>query len=343
MPETTATVTAAAALQDDLRAVLAGEVGAEAATPLDAVMFDRLVLGRAPATGEGAEDAYRARTEGRTVRDFLMENLPGTDAQHAYPHVPCTSREFMWERGDGLRIWFNLRDLGVGMQIVQGTFDPEVEAVLTHLVQPGALCLDIGANLGLYALVMARAGGRVHAFEAFPYSHALLCRNVAENGLEERITAHHAACSDRGGAGSVCFASDSVNMGEMFVIEEGAAPAGRETVGVPLVRVDDAIPSHETVDVVKLDVEGAELAVLGGMERIIARDRPVIVMELNSFTLRRHRGVEAHQVMDLLYRHGYRAAEAGSMLTRDPVWVGDLPAGCDVFANVVCWSEPAAG
>lgn len=325
-------------LVEDLREILRGE-DPERARRLDALMFDRLVLGKVPDPEALADDP---RVEGATRRDFLLANLPGDEAQRAYPHVPCVARELMWEREDGLRVFFNLCDLAVGMQITQGTFDPEVEAVLTRLVEPGSTCLDIGANLGLYTLVMARAGARVHAFEAFPYNHHLLERNVAENRLEHRVVTHLVGCAAEGGAGRVCVDETSANLGSGFVVDGDArVPDGHVVREIPLARVDDLVDASERVALVKIDVEGAELDVLRGMERILVRDRPVVVLELNSFTLRRNRGVEAADLMGHLFARGYRAAEAASLLTPEPVWVHDLPRGADVFANLVCWCEHA--
>ena len=335
------TVSAAGAALDmlvqDLVEVVEGR-DPDAARPLDALLFDRLVLGRDPRP-ESLE-AYRERTSGRTRREFLLEALPSTEAQNAYPHVPCVFRELMWEREDGLRMFFNLRDLGVGLQICQGTFDPEVEAVLTRLAGPGVRCLDIGANLGFYTVVMGRLGARVDAFEAFPYNHRLLSRNVAENALGELVRTHEVACASAPGIGEVLIEEQSINLGSTFVPAPGTAtPPGHVAQRVELARVDDLIPSDETVDLVKIDVEGAELDVFRGMPRILERDRPIIVMELNSRSLRENRGVEAAELMDHLRAHGYRAAEAASLLAGDPVWVGDLPAGIEMFAYIVCWDE----
>jgi FkbM family methyltransferase len=266
--------------------------------------------------------------------------MPSTEAQHAYPHVPCVARELMWEREDGLRIFFDLRDLGVGHQICQGTFDPEVETVLARLAGPGVTCLDIGANLGFHTLVMARAGADVHAFEALPYNHALLERNVAENRVGHLVRTHQVGCASAPGTGRVLIEQRSINLGSTFVLEgDGEVPDGHLVQPIALARVDDLVPASASVDLVKIDVEGAELDVLRGMPRVLERDRPVIVMEINSTALRDHRGTEARDLMAHLFAHGYRAAEARSLLAGDPLWVVDIPEGLNVFANVVCWDE----
>jgi FkbM family methyltransferase len=301
---------------------------------IDAVFFDRIVL------GEGFPDdlaAHDARVAGRSLLSFLYENLSDTAAQHRYPHLPSVNRELMWERPDGLRIFFNLRDLGVGAQIMQGTFDPEIEQLLAASVTPGAVCLDIGANLGFYSVVMARAGGRVHAFEAFAYNHALLERNVAENGVAERVKAHLVGCGARAGVGRVCGDPRTINLGSMYVLVDPNVelPDGHESAEIPLARVDDLVPETERVDLVKIDVEGAELDVLQGMPRILHRDRPRVVFEINSKSLRENRGVEAQAVVDLFHSHGYVLVEAKSLAVGTAVVVDEIPADLEIFDNLV--------
>ncbi len=308
---------------------------------IDAVFFDRIVL------GEGLPndlDGHDARIEGRDLRAFLYENLGDTAAQHSYPHLPSVNRELMWERPDGLRIFFNLRDLGVGAQIMQGTFDPEIEQLLTASVTPGAVCLDIGANLGFYSVVMARAGGRVHAFEAFAYNHSLLERNVAENGVEDRVRAHLVGCGAHAGVGRVCGDPRTINLGSMYVLVDPDAelPEGHEAAEIPLARVDDLVRDTERVDLVKIDVEGAELDVLQGMPRILGRDRPRVIFEVNSKSLRENRGVGAQAVVSLFHDHEYVLVEAKSLAAGTPAVVAEIPEDLEVFGNLVALPREGA-
>jgi len=327
-----------ARLMQEFEEILDG-VDPERARSLDAIFLDRLLLGRSPDADHA--DEYAARAAARSPLDLLRAEMGATDAQLRYPHVPAVDRELMWQRDDGLRVFFNLRDLAVGLQICQGTFDTEVEALISRLVTPGATAVDLGANLGWYTLLMARAGARVHSFEAFPDNHARLGRNVAENGLGEAITTHLVACSSEPGLGRVCWDPATSNLGSMFVLADPAAPvpAGLASAEVPLARVDDLVPASEYVDLVKIDVEGAEVAALTGMRRILTRDRPVILLELNSFALRDNAGVEPRDLVALLHGHGYRIAEATSMLTGVPALIDEVPVGAQVVANVVCFPE----
>lgn len=321
---------------DEVEEILSG-VEPERARMVDAMFFDRLVLDR-PLRVDG-EHEYGDRVAGRSAMAFFRENLPGGDAQLSYPHVPCVNRELMWQREDGLRIFFNLRDLSVGLQICQGTFDPEIEMILDRIIAPGMTVVDAGANLGYYSLLMARAGARVHAFEAFPYNHGLLVRNVAENGLTDSVVAHLAGVASAPGTGRVCVIPDTVNMGSMFVLTDpdAAVPDGFDSSEIPLARIDDLVPSDEIVEIVKMDIEGAELTALRGMERILTRDRPVILLELNSRTLRDYHDTEPRELVEYLKSFGYRLAEAESMLTGTPSLIGEVEDGAHVFMNLVCF------
>jgi FkbM family methyltransferase len=312
-------------------------VDPERARVVDALFFDRLVLGRN--LDPDAGDEYRGRIAGKSPFELLRDNISDTPGQMRYPHVPCTNRELMWQRDDGMRIFFNLRDLAVGLQICQGTFDPEIEQLLDRMLAPGMSVLDIGANLGYYTLQMARAGARVHAFEAFPYNHSLLTKNIAENGLADSVVPHLVGVASEAGTGRVCIAHETTNMGSMFILPDldSPVPDGFDAIEIPLARVDDLVPETEIIEIVKIDIEGAELAAFQGMDRILGRDRPVILLELNSRTLRDYHGVEPRELVAFLRDYGYRLAEATSMLTGAPAMVGDIPHGAHVFANLVCF------
>jgi FkbM family methyltransferase len=304
---------------------------------VDALFFDRLVLDRSPSLDAAA--TYAERVVGKSPFDVLRENLPGTDGQARYPHVPCVNRELMWQREDGLRIFFNLRDLAVGLQICQGTFDPENEQLLERLVAPGMSVIDVGANLGYYTVLMGRAGARVHALEAFPYNHSLLLKNVHENGLDDLVVPHLVGCAATSGTGRVCAIPDTVNLGSMFILPDldSPVPDGFSSVEIPLARIDDLVPESEVIEIVKIDIEGAELIAFQGMERILGRDRPIILLELNSRTLRDYHNTEPRELVEYLRSFGYRLAEATSMLTGTPTMIGEVEDGAHVFMNLVCF------
>ncbi|HET9501812.1 MAG TPA: FkbM family methyltransferase [Marmoricola sp.] len=122
-----------------------------------------------------------------------------------------------------------------------------------------ATVLDIGAHIGCFSLAVARAlpGARVHAYEASPATAAWLRRNIDDNGLQGRVTAHHCAVAAR--TGSLRFADNAGGSS----LNGLTAPAGTALVDVPSVTLRQALTTAGgPVDLVKIDTEGAEYAMV---------------------------------------------------------------------------------
>jgi FkbM family methyltransferase len=171
-------------------------------------------------------------------------------------------------------------------------FDDAYEAAETRAVQallrPGDFAIDIGANHGWYTVLMARLAGRdgaVWAFEPAPGAHAALMSNLERNHLREVVRVWPLALSDRRG---------DVTLHEFEDLPHGHAsvsPLGRADYVTHAVRgrtLDDVLAEeapYEPPRLVKMDVEGAELAVLRGSQRLLAAERPPIwMLEVNDET-----------------------------------------------------------
>jgi FkbM family methyltransferase len=143
----------------------------------------------------------------------------------------------------------------------------EEYAALKRHTHEGATVLDVGANVGCYTLLFAQwvgGAGRVYAFEPAAASRAGLERHLAINGLSGRVIVRPEAISDR--AGSAHFL-DGGTHGENRL----SPVATRETTNVPSLTIDALCETAGiSPDVIKIDIEGAELAALAGARRTIA-------------------------------------------------------------------------
>lgn len=135
-----------------------------------------------------------------------------------------------------------------------------------ELFQGGDI-LDIGANVGYTAVVFAAAcspGRRVWAFEPEPVSLARLQRVIAGRKLRSVVEPVHAALGDRVGEASLCVNDD--HPADHWIGNDNRA------VTVPMTTIDSFVDKHHlNVTFVKIDVQGYELFVSRGMERLLAR------------------------------------------------------------------------
>ena len=166
---------------------------------------------------------------------------------------------------------------------------------------PGASprILDCGANIGAASLFFKRRypGARVTAYEADPELCAMTRRNLERNGAADVEVVHAALWTANG---QVVFRAEGSDSG---MIEGLAGAVAGETVSVPSLRLRDVL-ERERVDLLKLDIEGAEHAVLADCMPVLDRV-PAIVMDLHDFDPHNR---QAPQVLELLTQAGFTYA-----------------------------------
>jgi FkbM family methyltransferase len=141
-------------------------------------------------------------------------------------------------------------------------FESEVRELFCSSITPGCTVLDVGANIGFYTLLAAKRKARVFSVEADPINAAMLRHHVKINGFSDRVTVFEMAATHC--LNTVALYRHPFNLGESNIIEKGAHAGMIE--GRTLDSLD--LPP---IDICKMDIEGAELMALRGMERTMAR------------------------------------------------------------------------
>jgi len=205
----------------------------------------------------------------------------------------------------GARFACDLSDLIAREAYFTGLYEPPVTRVVQRHLSTGAMFVDVGANWGYFALVGAAAvgpSGRVVALEPDPRMVAALDANVQTNGFDQ-VTAIAAAADARAGRARLAGYDDrDRNRGISRITD--AAVAG-PVFDVRSVAIDALTADRCRVDLVKIDVEGAEDAVLEGMRDGLSRGRYLtVVLELHPQLLR-ERGVDPEQCLRRLSDTGY--------------------------------------
>jgi FkbM family methyltransferase len=204
-------------------------------------------------------------------------------------------------------------------------FDRKDCRILRRLVNPGSVIIDAGANVGYFSLLFAkwqRGHGVVHAFEPFPATAEKFERNLKLNSpLQRTVALHRSALSDFTGRTKMSV-PDQKNQGCNHLGEEGENEVEVTTL--------DAFCEKERltrVDLIKVDVEGSEVALLRGADETIRRFRPILMIEVNPGALQRF-GYRSGDLIQAIGKHGYRMHYASrfglKMLQRLPVY-GEEP------------------
>jgi FkbM family methyltransferase len=169
---------------------------------------------------------------------------------------------------DGIELSGGVEHRGYLYRGAHGSAEATTRRLFRDAIGPRTVVLDIGAHLGLYALVAAREvgqSGHVYAFEPDPRTFSRLVRNVEVNGFGDRVTTLEKAVSDREGEVSF-FLNDSTPAASRLAVDRGSCSG----TSVSCTTIDSFLPPETRVGVVKLDVEGAELDALRGMSRTLA-------------------------------------------------------------------------
>ena len=190
---------------------------------------------------------------------------------------------------------------------LQEDYEPELR-YLWGLLRPGNVVVDAGAAFGIYTLVAARRvgpSGCVIAFEPTTETYSFLIRNIELNGFHW-VRAFQWALGASEGEALLYHSPYDLAQSSLAPPDRRISPASHELVRVrTLDNVLDELGFHSRLDVLKVDVEGAEELVLRGAERHITTCRPIIVFEINSSGVQRL-GLDPEGCWKFLSMRGYR-------------------------------------
>ena len=198
---------------------------------------------------------------------FFLNRL----ATERYPILPC---------GGALK-GFRMRvDWQLHRSFAYGSWEPEVVRSIQDHVQLGTRVLDIGAQSGFYSLLLSRLvgpEGMVFAFEPLPANFRILEENLRLNSIQN-VTIRREAVSDFSGNISFDFPREEVSLIAGPLLESD----NLGTFQVPAISLDDFFrQTGQPIQFIKMDVEGAETAVLRGAVQTLKAFHPSMVVELH--------------------------------------------------------------
>lgn len=187
-----------------------------------------------------------------------------------------------------------------------GTNEIPVQKAFAKILRPGMVFFDIGANVGYFSVIAARLvgeTGKVYAFEPVPENADILQHNIQLNNFAN-VNIYQKAVSNSPGVGELLLAEFS---GGSALAHGDTPPDLKDSISVELVSIDSVVyeENFKPPSMIKIDVEGAEIEVLLGMQRTMKEYQPVILYEIDD---RLQEGFERKQhVCDaILTSNGYQ-------------------------------------
>ena len=185
----------------------------------------------------------------------------------------------------GKTLHMDLRDQAVSSEIfAKGIWEPEETKFLEEILQPGMVFVDIGANIGYYTVLassLVGATGKVFAFEPDPKNFAFLKKNITENHCHNVLVNQKAVGA---ATGQLLLYRSGKNFGDHRtyepqdhrIREQGTT---RMTVAVNAISLDDYFADRsESIDFIKMDIQGSEYNALVGMRAVLHRNPAVVIL-----------------------------------------------------------------
>jgi FkbM family methyltransferase len=200
------------------------------------------------------------------------------------------------------------------------SWELEIFRAILDELRPDDRIADVGANIGLYAIVVARhlTSGRVYAFEPDPVNAALLRRHLALNGVADRVEVIQAAAGEASGSASFVAAGSTLSS----MVGTRWDDPDLEVVTVPTVTLDEALPSG--ADILKIDTEGYEGHVLAGAAVLLSdpNRRPrLLVVEVHPEAMPEPQEEDAEPLRAWLADRGYEIGERIAALFGQEHWI----------------------
>lgn len=199
-------------------------------------------------------------------RGRVQTALPGG---WAGPEPPDDAIELDTQIGT---FWFDRRDVLLTPFIrSQGVWEADVMKLMARTLRPGDVVVDVGANVGFHAVLASRLvgpAGRVYAVEPMPWTLDVLRANLARHECTN-VEVIPVAAADTGGSMRLAFREDELS--------SAGLTNGSTGVDVDTAPLDELLP-NVTAGLVKVDVEGAEPAVLRGARKLLERSGQLLVV-----------------------------------------------------------------
>ncbi|MCB1485628.1 MAG: FkbM family methyltransferase [Hyphomicrobiaceae bacterium] len=192
-----------------------------------------------------------------------------------------------------------------------GAYERDLSARMVGIAKKGGVLVDVGANWGYFTLLWGSANpaNRVIAVEASPRNFQPLKHNIDLNKLSQQVTTYNVAAGKDRGAMPFDLGPEGIYGWGGLAVETSASK-----IDVPVQRLDDLCSAVPSIDVLKIDVEGAEAIVLAGATNLLRQKRiKRIFLELNEIRMKAL-GISPDEPRDILERNGYKCWSRGDDL-----------------------------
>jgi FkbM family methyltransferase len=205
----------------------------------------------------------------------------------------------------GSRMLLNLRDKGIHMDLfINGIREPLCTNYLKRVIKPDMVVLDIGANIGYFALIQARIAKKVIALEPDPDNFKALQNNINLNGYTN-MKIHNIAAGSKDG--KIGFHIGTVSNWRRIATKNHKD----NIIEVPIRIMDNFLKDigQKEIDYIRMDTEGYELDILKGLKNTLANNKLGLFIETHRYLLEQY-GYSQLELMEFLANYNFNLTQA---------------------------------
>jgi FkbM family methyltransferase len=244
---------------------------------------------------------------GRRMEDLGIKYVPGRKFVKGFLDRSSAKARQILISCQGCKMYVDPTDVGIVSHLLaDGVYEPRTTALFKSLLKTGMVVFDIGANFGYYGLIAAQvvgSTGKVYALEPEPNNFRLISSNIKVNGFSNMIPLQVAVSNEKGRA---TLFLDKTNLGAHSVHHGNVLEAGG-AAEVEATTLDSLVESRivtERVDLITMDVQGAEGLVFEGAEQTLRRNNVKVLMEFWPYGLR-NIGTDPRDLIRKIYDYGF--------------------------------------
>ncbi|MEH2160647.1 MAG: FkbM family methyltransferase [Nostoc sp.] len=216
---------------------------------------------------------------------------------------------------DNSTMHLDLRSMLEQKVFFSGEYDNGIIQILSRILYSGSVIFDVGANIGLYSISLGEklkkiAGkSQIWAFEPVTSNFNRLTNLVDVNQLTNIVYPVNTALGNQEGIIQLCMVDEQNNSstGNAFWLKENLVNQEKLTDSSPITKLDNFVEKHNIskCDIIKIDIEGAEMDFILGGINFIKKSRPIIYGEFNPYWVK-HFGYSFVDVAELIIPLGYK-------------------------------------
>ena len=240
--------------------------------------------------------------------EFVFKRYASPNCFYLVPNIP--------DRGLKMAVYSN--DYGISKElVVHRSHERNSTALLKKLLRKDMICLDVGSNIGYYALLEGKYAGKVYAIEPVPENFAMLNRNIDLNCLKN-VESFNCACGDCNGFLDI-YRSYRSNLCSALKTD-GFGKFSCKSVTLDSFVDDIKIDYRDASILLRMDIEGYEYKVLEGALNLLSKSTNMLLFLEVHFDLIRAQGWDPAELIKLIKRSGFKFLNSDDSMIKKTVF-----------------------